>query len=128
MGGGGDPNQAEALFDEAIRTDPTLPATYLNLGRLHQQRGEVAAACTAYDAFLDRLVPNQNGYSKHDAQGFAMSLEFTARAAFAQGRLADALSRLRRIQDAQRQGWLAGVNMRGLDQQISQLEKAIRSP
>lgn len=127
MGGGGDPSQAKVLFDEAIRTDPTLPSSYLNLGRLHQQRGDVAAACKEYDAFLDRLVPNQNGYSKHDAQGFAMSLEFTARAAFDRGQPVEALGRLRRIQEAQRQGWLAGVTTRGLDQQISQLENATSS-
>lgn len=127
MGGGGDPARAKALFDEAIRTDPSLPASYLNLGRLHQQRGEVKAACLAYDAFLERLVPNQNGYSQRDAQGMAMSLEYTARAAFEQGRPAEALERLRRLQDAHRQGWLPQVGMGGLDRQIGELEKAVRT-
>jgi serine/threonine protein kinase len=47
-------DEAERELNRAVEIDPTRPAAYANLGRLHIERGDTTRAVTAWETFLAR--------------------------------------------------------------------------
>ena len=52
---GGDPVAASAMFREAIDIDPKTAPAYLNLGDMHLERGDTAAAIAAWEKLVETI-------------------------------------------------------------------------